>query len=304
MQPTSSRKRWGWRRIDRLDNILFLCCVRAVISTEVQVLRYVATQLWAFTALHPSAVGWPITFLTQPGRAENWVVPGALLSTTGQEEREPSSFSLLQANGPERKEGKKKVPPGRVCCSHRAGTPEWCWIIIHVMFLSLLYSQGAAALGWAASCLLQGPLPLHQEKLCHLVKQTRESDAVVTGFQCWFRIIKHRSHFLHTISDSAFYSCRAAARVLPVKSAINSPGLAEKSNMPSVWHLPRFSAHCQHFDWWCCSLMWDDCQLFLNKYKKKQRNPHPFQARVNYFLFSFAEFRHVTVHCPQNIPEL
>lgn len=94
-----------------MDKILLFFCVRAVISTEVQVLRYVATQLWAFTALHPPAVGWPITLLTQPGRSENWVVPGALVNTTGQQEREPSSFSLLQANGPERKERQEKGTP-------------------------------------------------------------------------------------------------------------------------------------------------------------------------------------------------
>lgn len=37
--------------------------------------------------------------------------------------------------------------------------------------------------------------------------------------------------------------------------------------------------------------MWDDCQLFLSKYKKKQRNPHPAQARVNYFLFPSLDLR-------------
>lgn len=76
-----------------------------------------------------------------------------------------------------------------------------------------------------------------------------------------------------------------AQKGLANESAINSHALTEKGNMPSARHIPRFSAHCRHGDWWCSSLMWDDCQLFLNKYKKKQRNLHPFQPEwiISYF---------------------
>lgn len=66
---------------------------------------------------------------------------------TDQQERGPGSFSLLQANGPERKERKKRYPQGGFAAFTEQGTPGRGWIIIHVMFLSLLCSQGAAALG-------------------------------------------------------------------------------------------------------------------------------------------------------------
>lgn len=97
--------------MDRLDKILFSCYVRILFPLR----SWSCDMLWAFTALRPPAPGWPITLLTQPSRAQSSVVPAALVEhLTGQQEREPGSFSLLQANGPERKERQGKG-------SHREG---------------------------------------------------------------------------------------------------------------------------------------------------------------------------------------
>lgn len=98
------------------QNSLFFCYVRILISTEVQVLWHVDRKLWAFTALHPPAVGWAITLPTQPSRAENCVA-ATLLSRRGNPAASPCCKQMVQKE----KKGKKKVPPGRVCCFHRAG---------------------------------------------------------------------------------------------------------------------------------------------------------------------------------------
>lgn len=121
------------------------------------------------------------TLLTQPGRAQNSVVPAALVGhLTDQQEREPGSFSLLQTNAQKEKKGKEKVPTGRVCCFHRAGGSRArldynpCYVSI-----SALFTRCWALLSAAARFIITSP-----GKLCHLVKQTHENDAAVTAFQC------------------------------------------------------------------------------------------------------------------------
>lgn len=156
MESMSPRKsKWGWRRVDRLDKIPFFCYVRTFISTEVQVLWRVATQLWAFTALHPPAAGGFITLLTQPSRPENWYQQPCWAHDWS--EGEGTWQLLLAASKWPRK--KRKVPTGRVCCFHRAGDSRERLDYNPCYVFSLLYSQGAAALGWAVSCLLQQGSP-------------------------------------------------------------------------------------------------------------------------------------------------
>lgn len=178
MQPTSSRKNWGWRRLDRLDKILFFCYVRTFTPTEDQVLWHEAAQLWAFTALHPPAAGGFITLLSQPRRAEScyqqpcWAHDWAA---------SPCCKQMVQKE----KRSKKKVPTGRVCCFHRAGDSRErldynpCYV-----FISALVTRCCSPwLSWLSSTAARFIIP-SPGKTLPPSKQTHENDAAVTGFQC------------------------------------------------------------------------------------------------------------------------
>lgn len=112
--------------------------------------------LWVSTSLHPPYVRWLITLLSlpppPPGRG-NLAAYLCWKQVAQKDEKGKKKMSMGKINCPMEK-GKE------IFCLHK-GTPGRDWIMTQVIFSSLLCSQGAAALGWAA--LKQGASFLHQE---------------------------------------------------------------------------------------------------------------------------------------------
>lgn len=115
-------------------------------------------------SLPSTAVGWPITLLTQPSRAENCVVPAALLSTWVANRRGNLAASpCCKQMAQKEKKGKKKVPTGRVCCFHRAGdsrvrldyTP--CYVFISALFTRCCSPWLSSLLSTAARFIITSP---------------------------------------------------------------------------------------------------------------------------------------------------